>query len=176
MFIMLLTLAGAAPSQTDLVEHLRNGELLCIKPDEANKSCDTIDRVTVRPDGSMMETSETLVSSAPATALEMTNPISVEGDAVCAVADLAILEQSIVRINGTPLPPDANAGVIRALSEIIKPAEGHKICERLQIEAGQLVLTARDNGTPLPHPARPVQWISADAGWRVAPPSHEPAS
>lgn len=176
MFIMLLTLAAAAPSQTDLVEHLRNGELLCIKPDEANKSCDTIDRVTVRPDGAMMETSETLVSDDPPAAVEMTNPISVEGDAICAVADMAVLRQSIVRVNGTPLPPDANAGVISALGETIKPVEGHTICERLQIEAGQLVVTARDNGTPLPYPARPVRWISAEAGWRVAPSSHQPAS
>jgi len=110
MFIMSLILAAAAaaPSQTDMVEHLRNGELLCFKPDEASKSCDTIDRVTVRPDGSMMETSETLISSDPAVAVEMTNPVSVEGDAVCAVADPIVLGQSIVRLNSTVLPPEAS--------------------------------------------------------------------
>jgi len=178
MFLMFLTLAAAAaaPSETDLAGHLRDGELLCVKPDEANKSCDTIDRVTVNPDGTMIETSETLFSDEPPTAVELTNPVSVEGDAVCAVVDMAALRQGIVRVNGTPLPPDANAALIRTLGEILKPAEGHTICERLQIDAGQLVVTARDNGTPSPYAARPVRWISAGAGWRVALPSHKPAS
>lgn len=174
MLLMFLTVVTIAPPETDLVQHFRNGELLCIKPDEANKSCDTIDRVTVSADGTMIETSETLLSDEPPAAVEMTNPISVEGDAVCAVVDMAVVRQGMVRVNGAPVPPDANARVIGALSEILKPAEGHRICERLQIEAGQLVVTGRDNGSPSLVGARPVRWISAGDGWRVAPPAVNP--
>jgi hypothetical protein len=169
LLALILALAATAPSDTDMLAHFKAGKLLCSNPDAQTKTCSTIDKLVVRPDGTLVDTGETLVAPDKPVTLETTSVVHMDSGAMCGVMDMADLQRGIVRANGVPLPPDRNATVIDKLSAVFKPLSGQKVCEGLRVDHGHLIKVGQAERVDLPLPGKPVAWIDADGGYRVAP-------
>jgi hypothetical protein len=169
LITLVLVLVATAPLETDMLSQFKAGKLLCTNPDERTKTCSTIDRLVVRPDGVMINTGEVLVVPDKPITLEVASVAHFEIGAMCGVIETADLEKGIVRASGTPLPPDRNALVLEKLGKVIQPLIGQKVCEGLRVDKGQLVKVGQVERVDLPLPGKPVSWIGAEEGYRVAP-------
>jgi hypothetical protein len=81
---------------------------------------------------------------------------------------LADMQKGIVRVNGTALPPERNTAAVAMLVERLAPMAGKKACEVLRLQNGQLMKFGQVDQVDLELPGKPVQWIDASAGFRVA--------
>lgn len=170
MLILLLALASAAsPPETDMLAQFKAGRMLCSNPDSNTKTCSTIDRLTLRADGVMIDTGETLLALDKPVTLEVASVAHFEAGALCGTMDVADLRNGIVRADGVPLPADRNALALEKLTAALQPLAGRKICEGLRLQDGQLVKIGQAERFDLPLPGKPVRWIMPDEGYRVAP-------
>ena len=79
------------------------------------------------------------------------------------------MQKGKLRMNGTLLPSDRNEAVLNKLLEKLKPMAGRKACEALRVEDGQLRKFGQVERIDLKLPGKPVSWISAAEGYKVAP-------
>ena len=172
IFAILLAAAtpAAAAPQTDYLAAIRAGKLLCSNPDSVRKTCTTIDIITQAADGTLTSTSETLVAPVPPVTLEVSSTVHVDGATNCGVVDLDDLKKGRLRVNGELLPPDRNAVALGQIAEKLSFLAGHKACETLHNEGGQLMKSAMMEGIDTKLPDKPVAWIVAADGYKVAPP------
>jgi hypothetical protein len=169
LLALLLILAATSSQETDMLSQFRAGKLLCTNPDPQTKTCSTIDRLTIGPDGTMTTTGETLIVPDKSITLQVTSAAHFEAGAICGVMGLDDLKKGIVRADGSPLPPDRNALVLERLKTVFQPLAGQKICEGLRLNNGQLQKIGQAERVDLPLPGKPVRWIGPDEGYRVAP-------
>lgn len=173
--ILLAAAAHVAPvpvSGTDYSAAIHAGKLLCSKPDPVSKTCSNLDRFTEAADGTLTDTGETLLSPMPLVTLETSAIVHVNGATNCGMLELADLQKGIVRVNGELLPPDRNAFAIGKIVEAMGSLAGHKVCETLRVDGGQLIKSATIEGTEAKIPDAPVAWVAASDGYKVgAPPA-----
>lgn len=168
MIIASLMLAAAtAPSDTAVLAQLRAGKMLCSNPDPATKTCSAIASYAAAKNGAYVETSEILLPAGQPLTLELSAVAQVKGSEICGVMSEADLAKGVVRINGSPLPPDRNAAVLNKLSEKLKPMVGRQVCEELRIKDGRLMKYGQAEGVDINLPGKPVRWISARDGYKV---------
>jgi hypothetical protein len=164
----LLLAATSAPSELDAAAQSQLGKRLCVNPDVSNKSCSSILSYKPGADGSLVETGEILIAPAQGITLEMTSSVKEEGGALCGVVELADMQKGIVRVNGTPLPPEQNAAAVAKLVERLAPMAGKKACEALRVQDGQLMKYGQVDKVDLKLPGKPVKWIDPNEGFQVA--------
>ncbi|UUR08048.1 hypothetical protein [Sphingomonas glaciei] len=139
-----------------------------MNPDLQAKTCSSLLSYAPRADGSLVETGEVLVAPAQGITLEMTSVVRNEGGALCGVVQLADLRRGIVRVNGARLPPERNASALASLVQRLAPMAGRKACETLRFQNGQLMKFGRVDQVNMTLPGKPVRWVDAAAGFRVA--------
>jgi hypothetical protein len=167
--ILLLAAATSVPSQTDVIAQVRAGKMLCSNPDPAKKTCSTIDTYAVGENGAFINTGEILFSADQQLTLETSSIVQIEKGTICGVMALADLQKGKIRFNGTLLPPDRNALVLDKIIERLSPLAGRKACEALRVEDGQLMKYGQVEGIDINLPGKPVSWITAADGYKVAP-------
>jgi hypothetical protein len=170
LIAIFFALAAASPPETDMLAQFRSGKVLCSSPDASTKTCHTIDRLTIRQDGVMMNTGETLIAPDKPITMEVTSQAHFEAGAMCGVISLADIQKGIVRASGVPLPPDRNALVLEKIGQAFQAVLDQPTCESLRVLDGKLVKFGQVQNVDLTL-AKPVRWISPDEGYRVAPPS-----
>ena len=143
--------------------------MLCANPDPATKTCSSIISYTPGKNGTFVETGEVLISPGQPITLEMSSAVQVEGGAICGTMEFADMQKGKLRMNGTLLPSDRNEAVLNKLLEKLKPMAGRKACEALRVEDGQLRKFGQVERIDLKLPGKPVSWISAAEGYKVAP-------
>ena len=169
--IFLAASASATVVEADVLANVRAGRMICSNPDNVAKTCTTISRYELQTDGSLHETSEILFSPNQPVSFEVQAKTTLEKGAICGAMLQADLENGVVRLNGTPLPPDKSKAVIANLMEKLAPLLGRKACEVLRVEDGRLLKLGQMEGIDIPLPPKPVRWITADQGFKVAPPA-----
>lgn len=122
MLAILVALVEMNVPATDLSARFKTGELLCVNPDEHEKTCSNIDHLIVRADGVLIATSETLLAPDKSITLEMSSQVRLEDGAVCSMVDMTDLRKTIVRDNGAPLPPDRTAPMLEKLFQGLQRA------------------------------------------------------
>ncbi len=117
MLAIFVALAEMNVPETDLLARFKAGELLCVNPDEHEKTCSNIDRLIVRADDVLIATSETLLAADKSAILEMSSQVQLENGAVCSMVDMTDLQKTIVRDNDAPLLADLAAPILEKLSQ-----------------------------------------------------------
>lgn len=167
---MILLAAGAgAAAETDVLVQIRAGKVLCANPDQATRTCTSIDAFAPVTDVTFIDTGEVLISAGQALTLEVASTVRVENGAVCGVMELADLRNGTVRVNGARLPPARNAQVLDKLAQQLKPLVGRRVCETLRMESGQLLKYGQVEGVDRNLPGKPVKWIGLEEAYKVAP-------
>jgi hypothetical protein len=115
-----------------------------------------------------MERGEVLFAPAQGITLEVTSVVKEKGGALCGVVQLADMQNGIVRVNGVPLPSGKNTAAVAMLVQRLAPMAGKKACEVLRVQVGQLMKFGQVDQVDPKLPGKPVQWIDASAGFRVA--------
>ena len=160
------TPAAAAP-QTDFLAEIRAGRQLCVNPDLVNKICSTIDSFAGSADGTLTNMGETILAPEPLVTLETSSIAHIDGATNCGMLDLADLQKGRVRVNGQLLPPEQNAAVISQIIEKLGFLAGHKTCETLHVDGGNLTETASIEGIDIKIPNKLVAWITPGDGYKV---------
>lgn len=167
--LVLLAATASVPSETDVLLQLSAGKMLCSNPDAATKTCSTIAAYAASNNGAFVETAEVLLSPDQPLTLQTSLVVQIKQATICGVMEEADLQKGIVRINGTPLPADRNTLVLEKLMEKLKPLAGREICEGLRFENGRLMKYGQAERIDINLPGKPVSWITAADGYKVAP-------
>ena len=167
-YLFWLAVAGV-PSDVDILAQIRRGNLLCVNPDMPSKTCSSTAAYAVSADGSVIETSEVLLSPDQPLTLEMSVNAEIEKGTSCGVMTMADLQKAQVRMNGEVLQPDRHAIVLKKLSEKLAPMAGQRACDALRIEEGRLVKYGQVDKIDIKLPGKPVIWITATDEFKVAP-------
>ena len=170
MIAILLILAGAnVQAEVDVLAQSKSGKVLCSNPDAATKRCSSITSFSAAADGSMIETTELLLTPDQPLTLTMSTGIQVAGESFCGAMALDDLRRGKVRLNGEPLPADRHALVLERLEASMGPLAGKKACDAIRLENDGLVKYGQVDGVDLKLPGKPVMWISPKDGYKVAP-------
>jgi hypothetical protein len=169
MLAILLILAGGdIQANTDVLAQSKAGKVLCANPDVVKKRCSSIAAYSATA-GSVVETTEVLLTPAEPLTLTMSIGTQVSGGSICGVMTLDDLRRGQVRLNGEALPADRNALVLERLEASMGPLAGKKVCDAIRIENNGLVKYGQVEGVDIKLPAKPVMWVSSNDGYKVAP-------
>lgn len=166
---LLLAQAAAPLSETDLQGHVAAGDMLCSNPDSATMTCSAIDSFSSGIGDTLTNTGEILLVPGQTATLRVTSIMHIEGDAFCGVMNAEDMEKAQVSVGGVPLSPAQNSKVLSGIIERLKPMVGHKVCETVRLEDGRLMKYGKIEGIDVTPPGKPVSWIVAADGYRVAP-------
>jgi hypothetical protein len=167
--LLLVAAAGNLTPATDILAQIRAGRMLCSNPDAATKTCSAINAYADADDGGLIETDEFLLSPDRAVTLEVSLSVGIDHGAICGVLALADLEKGKVRLDGALVPADRNAAALEKIVERMKPMTGRRTCDTLRVEGGQLLKFGQVERIEINLPGKPVRWITAADGYRVAP-------
>ena len=167
--MIALLAASSGPAATDVLAQSKSGKMMCVNPDPATKTCSSILFYKSQCDGSLLETGEVLIAPDQSLTLEMSSIVKSQGGAICGAVGLADMQKGRLRMDGTLFPPDSNQAALNKLIERLKPMAGREACEVLRIEDGELKKYGQVERVDLNFPGKPVSWISAADGYRVAP-------
>ena len=175
---MLVTLALAALIQTtpaiagmsgDPLAPAAAGQILCYKPDTAQKTCHSIAEYAAQGNGGFTSKATILVSKSPLVILRSATPVHEEGGAVCGIITADQLSASTLVVNGNEMSADEAAPLlalgVSALDKII----GKNICTSYSDGNDGLQATATVDGQSRPDLTQTVMWVSPSDGYRVAP-------
>lgn len=171
---IVLMLAGAAVADLDILAQSKSGKLICVNPDLATKTCSSVSSYSVSDDGSVIETTEVLLTPDQPLTLTMSIETKIDGSSICGVMKLEDLKRGIVRMNGAAIPPDRSALVLQRLEASMGSLAGREVCDALRIESNGLVKYGQVDRVDIKLPGKPVTWISSTEGFKVAPRSTIP--
>lgn len=164
LFLALLA-AQAAP---DPLASARAGNLRCIEPDAAKKTCRSIIRYTVHDDGGFDATVSGFIGNDGATLIVYQTSGAIEGDAVCAVIrPYDVLHGHLYR-GGKPLSEQQAAPIQDQIRIQLQDMAGKKRCYIDQPAGGRLVSNITLNGVVQADQAQRVAWVSPDEGYALA--------
>lgn len=166
---ILLAAGVGSAAETDALAQMRAGKALCANPDEATRTCTSIDAFAPAADDIFIDTGEVLISTNQALTLEISSKVRVENGAICGVMEMADVRNGTVRVNGALLPPARNAQAIEKIALQLKPLVGRRVCETLRIENGRLFKYGQVAGVDRNPPGKPVKWVRLDEAYKVAP-------
>ena len=171
MFGILLLLASSSivGTGTDYMTEIGAGRLLCSSPDLGTKTCSAITTFTIEADGNASESAEILISPSPPITLEMSSTAEIKGSVNCSKLTLVQMKEGRLRIKGELLPSEQNEAALSKIIPMLASMADKRACDELRIEAGQLIKVGQVDEVEVKLPGKPVIWIGADDGFRVAP-------
>ena len=166
-----LMLAGLAPAAGSPLAPAVAGMIECSQPDDRAKTCGSMTKYQVLPDGTWQETAETMFVLPPANQL-----VSIEAPAVgrlkgaelCGMVTAEDLAHAKVRENGVLLDDDKAQPILATLIQILSPGLGKEICETYRQDVLTISETATIDGVQQPS-TKIIEWVRPDAGYKVRP-------
>ena len=154
--ILLFLAGGNVQGGVDILAQSRSGKVLCANPDGAAKSCSSITSFNLISDGSIIETTEVLLTPDPVLTLTMSIGTKVSGDSACGVMTLDDLRRGQVRLNGKAIPSDRNALVLKRLEASMAALAGKQVCDAIRYENNGLVKYGQIDGVDIKLPGKPI--------------------
>ncbi|WP_404339033.1 hypothetical protein AB2M62_07585 [Sphingomonas sp. MMS12-HWE2-04] len=167
MILTLLLTLAAGQASDDVLAPARQGMLRCTTPDQTHKTCATLTRYTVHPDGGF-DAEVTGMASRPAQiSIRYTMPGTVENGALCFVHSGGALSGASFTKPGAKLAPSLQETLRAQVSAGMASLSGKKRCYRDRIVNGSLVSATTLDGVAHPELDRPVLWVRAEDGYKV---------
>jgi hypothetical protein len=171
VFTLIATLLFAAPdmANTNPLAPAIAGQLECSTPDEQRKTCRSIASYRHLSGPNYSNTAVMLFSPNGPTILQVTSPVVVKGNAVCAVTKIGDIKNGKVTVGGRKLSTLEAAPLLDHLATHMFPLFGHEICLTFDDSSGTIMELGTIDGVRQPKGDEPVQWVSPSAGYKVAP-------
>ncbi len=169
MLLSLLILASPAAAAADPLAPARAGQLQCINPNVAAKTCQAMGTFTVAADGSYQTVTRTVINPQPLIIMEVKGKGKAEGELTCGTLDKADYEAATFTMDGAAMAEEI-AGTIRTqLLGAIAPLAGKKACIAQKPEGDLILAEVTLDGTARPDLTQKMLWVKPDAGYKVAP-------
>lgn len=170
MISLIILLAGAkVEAGTDILAQSKSGKVLCSNPDVSAKTCSSITSYESSADGSVLETTEVLLTPHQPLTLTMAIASQVTARTSCGVMTLNDLRRGQIRLNGEALPANQRIRVLERLKASMGLLAGNRVCDAIRMEDGHLVKYGQIDGVDIKLPAKPVMWAPQEDGYKVAP-------
>jgi len=163
---LLLALAGQAEAAEDMLTPARQGMIRCTSPDPARKTCSTLTRFTMRPDGGF-DAEVTGVGGPAGIQVHYKMPGTLVGGAVCFVHRADTLAGASFTKPDARLAQSLQDTLRTRLAAALAPYNGRQRCYRDRIENGALVAKTMLDGVAHPELDRTVLWVAAGDGYKV---------
>lgn len=164
MLATLLLLAAPLPA-ADALDPARMGKIRCVAPDTQARTCATMVRYTVHPDGRFDAAVTGVVSTEPTIVLEYQISGQIEDGAVCAVVRPIDFTAGKLTKDGVSLTPAIETSVRQRLMLALQPLAGKKRCYRDRPDADGLVSDIIIEGQVRADLNQRVIWVSPEDGW-----------
>lgn len=164
MIATLLFLLAAAPDG-DLLDPARAGKIRCVGPDIRARTCSTMVRYTVRPDGSFDALVTGVVATDPLILLEYRTSGQIEDGAACSIVRPIDFTAGKLSKDGAPLAAGIEASVRQRLMLSLQPLAGRKRCYRDRPDADGLVSSVTIDGLVRTDMNQRAIWVSPEEGY-----------
>jgi hypothetical protein len=167
MLTLLFMLTAAQASDGDVLAQAREGKLRCTAPDRTRKTCATLTRFTIRPDGSF-DAEVTGMASRPAQiSVRYTMPGTVENGALCFIHTASALNGATFTKPGAKLAASLQETLRAQIVASMAPLNGKRRCYRDRNVNGELSSATTLDGLAHPELDRPILWVSPEDGFKV---------
>lgn len=163
---VLLAIAAQAGGDEDTLTPAREGLLRCTAPDPARKTCGTLTRFTVQPDGNF-EAEVTGTGGPAGIQVHYRMPGKLVGGAACFVHRTDTLSAATFTKPDAKLAKSLQDTLRRQLGDALAPLNGRQRCYRDRVENGVLISKTTLDGVAQPDLDRAVRWVSAGDGYKV---------
>jgi hypothetical protein len=169
MIASLLLLASPAPLPAtlpaDALDPARTGKIRCVTPDSQARTCATMVRYTVHPDGRFDAVVTGVVSTEPTIVMEYQTSGQLEDGAVCSTVRPIDFTSGKLTKDGAPLAPAIETSVRQRLMLALQPLAGKKRCYRDRPDGDGLVSDIIIDGQVRADMNQRAIWVSAEDGW-----------
>jgi hypothetical protein len=166
---LLLTLVVPIQADTDddTLAPARQGMVRCTSPSRAKKTCASLTRYTVRPDGSFdAEVTGTAVAGAGIQVQYRMSGTLVAGAACFTQAADSVAGATFSK-PGARLAASLQDSLRSQLAAGMRSLIGKQRCYRDRIQGGELISRTTLDGVAHPEFDRPVLWVSPEDGYKV---------
>ena len=165
---LLLALAGPqADADGDVLAPARQGLVRCTAPSRTRKTCASMTRYTVRPDGSFYAEVTGAASASGDIQVRYQMQGSIVAGAACFSTDSSGLSGAVFTKPGARLAASLQETLRAQLASAMAPLNGKQRCYRDRIQDGTLVSRTTLDGVAHPEFDRPILWVSPEDGYKV---------
>ena len=174
MSLMSLLIAAAAgvsaPAAPDAPGPLVNAEmgmLQCYRPDDAQKTCQSI--ASYRKTGPGTYDNGAEIAASDGVTLETHTPVVIKGDAVCGTIRRQDILAGTIRVGGEPLDAKSAKPLLARIAQAIASVTTAEICTRYEPTDTGFTAKIFFAGAYQPGRDETVKWIRVDEGYTVTP-------
>jgi hypothetical protein len=161
--------AGAATLPPPIAQ-ASAGKMQCDAPDRARKTCRSISTYRTSLDGGIENPTTVLISANPMITMQATSPITIKNGQVCGFVRPEDIAEATFSVDGAPATAAQSRQFRAKITDIFsKGVFGHEICSAYVPDGDGFIQKSSIDGAPQPKMDERVIWISASAGYRVAP-------
>lgn len=164
----LLSVLLTTPAVSNPLEPALAGQVLCLVPDEDQKTCAEIDTWRPAPNGTYENMSQSNFAADETTlSYVMTNPVVVKGDAICGTLRSKDVQTLKLKSAGKPLPAPVMALILRRLKESLVEYLNKELCSFFEDTPEGLVIRGKVNGIPDEGLTAFAKWVSPSDGYHL---------
>ena len=168
IFLALAAFGQSAPAPvTDPLAPARTGQMQCVSPNIANKTCFAIARFIPNADGGFTNDVTVLISPQMGLTMETVSAAHVENGQVCGTVILKDMMASKLSVNGTAMTEE-QAGPIKAqILAAVTPMDGKKACSTYKAEGDMLSSETSLDGVAHPEMNQKLIWVKPEDGFKL---------
>jgi hypothetical protein len=171
LFMGATILAAAAPvavSPVDVFAPARAGQLACIVPDKAKKTCRSLSSYTFKG-GKIIDTTETLLQDKPLLTVRTTSIGEIRGRNSCGTMRTEDLEKAEYLARGTRASRRTSDRAREALRSEMANYLDREICSTYVADGSMFRTVILVNGSEHRHLSQPMIWVRPSDGYEVKP-------
>jgi hypothetical protein len=158
------------PGPSSSLDRALAGQLQCVRPNVAARTCRSLVAYARQPDGAIVSTGSVLLAESPVIVMRTTDHATIKAGRLCAVTERKDFAAEEFTINGEP----ASRGLTARLRQVVLVAMrryiGREICELDVPQGGSFMATNFVDGALDPGvTAESFIWVSPSDGYTVAP-------
>jgi hypothetical protein len=165
----LLASSLVAASLPEPLALASDGQLQCIAPDTARKSCLSLASYKARDDGTIEVSAEVLISSRPLVTMEAALPVEVLDGRVCGSVRDQDIDAAAFNVGGMPLDEDQSEALRVQVRGQLKSVIGRRVCATFIPQGVSFLAKATVDGAPQPAMDQTVIWVAPSQGYSVGP-------
>jgi hypothetical protein len=170
LFIGAAVLAAAAPvaSPIDVFAPARNGQLACIVPDKAKKTCRSLSSYTFK-DGKIIDTTETLLVEKPLLTVITRSVGEIRGRNSCGTIRTEDIEDATFLVRGNKASRRTADRGREAFMAVMANYLDREICSTYVPDGSAFRTVILVNGSEHRHLSQPMIWVKSSDGYEVKP-------
>ena len=171
LFIGATVLAAVAPvvaSPIDVFAPARNGQLACVVPDKAKRTCQSLSHYAFE-DGKIIDTTETLLADKPLLTITTRSVGEIRGQNSCGTLRTADIEAATFLLRGNPASRRTADRGREAFMSVMANYLDREICRTYVRDGSAFRTVTLVNGFEHRYLSQPMIWVGPSDGYEVKP-------